>query len=262
MEDLILLDWGAFTLFLLIFMRMVGFVGLNPLFTLGSVPTIAKGGFTLFLAVMVFMMEGGRVEIPNNSLQLMVMMISELGVGMLISLVMNFFLAIPAIGGSIIDMQIGFSMAQAYDPATGSNSTVTGTILSAVMMMIFFAENGHHTLMRLMMTSGMIVPYGEAFFGEIMLELMIQLFLECMLLAVKLSMPIMAAELIAQVGMGILMKTIPQINVFAINIDLKVLIGLIMLIIYMPVISNYLLEIEITMLNSMQQALLSIAGRS
>ena len=84
---------------------------------------------------------------------------------------------------------------------------------------------------------------------------MLELFVECTVLAVKLCMPILAAELLGQLGMGVLMKVIPQINVFSINIELKVIIGLALLLLLMAPFSEYLLEAEMAMLDSMHTLL-------
>ena len=84
--------------------------------------------------------------------------------------------------------------------------------------------------------------------------------LECTILAIKLCMPILAAELLGQVGMGILMKVIPQINVFAINIDLKVIIGLGLLYLLLNPISEFLLGVEVGMLQSLQRLLPMMSG--
>ena len=73
-------------------------------------------------------------------------------------------------------------------------------------------------------------------------------------------MPIMAAELIAQVGMGVLMKVIPQINIFAINIDLKVLVGLGLLFMLLIPFSEFLIDAERMMLNSLHEILLLSTG--
>jgi len=122
-------------------------------------------------------------------------------------------------------------------------------------ILVFFAANGHITLLRIMMTSGEIVPYGAAAFGDAVANRAVELFAECALLAVKLSLPILATELMGQVGMGILMKVIPQINVFAINIELKVIIGLTLILVMMTPFSEYLLEAESEMLRQMQYLL-------
>ena len=84
---------------------------------------------------------------------------------------------------------------------------------------------------------------------------MTELFVECMVLAVKLALPILAAELLGQIGMGILMKVIPQINVFSINIELKMLIGLGLLVLFMAPMNEYLLDAEQRMLVAVRQML-------
>ena len=89
----------------------------------------------------------------------------------------------------------------------------------------------------------------------------IELFLACMLLAVKLAMPILAAELLGEVGMGVLMKAIPQINAFVINIELKVIIGLLLILSALERRStNYLLELESGMLSELGRILRLIGG--
>ena len=89
---------------------------------------------------------------------------------------------------------------------------------------------------------------------------LIQLFVDCTMLGVKLAMPILAAELLGQVGMGVLMKVIPQINIFVINIDLKVIIGMSMLLILMAPFSEFLLEAEAEMLVTLQRVLALMSG--
>ena len=75
------------------------------------------------------------------------------------------------------------------------------------------------------------------------------------MLGIKLCMPILAAELLGQVGMGVLMKAIPQINVFSINIELKVLIGLILLLLLISPFSEFLLQAELTMFDRLRELL-------
>lgn len=88
----------------------------------------------------------------------------------------------------------------------------------------------------------------------------LMLFLACMLLAVKLAMPILAAELLGEVGMGVLMKAIPQINAFVINIELKVIIGLLLFFLLLTPINEFLLELESGMLSELGRILRLIGG--
>ena len=173
---------------------------------------------------------------------------------------MQILLYIPEQEGEVVDTQMGMSMARAYDAGSQSSSTSTASLLRILMMLLFFAANGHHTLLRILLTSGDIVPFGSAAFGDAAANYVVQMFAECTLMAVKLCLPILATELMGQVGMGILMKVIPQINVFAINIELKVIIGLVMLLMMVSPFSEFLLGVESTMLDSLEYALTTIAA--
>ena len=249
------MDWAEVTLFLLILARMSGFVLFNPLLGRQSIPSMVKSGLILLLSFTVFFATEQTVTVPETVLELVLGLIPELLVGYLVGLVMQLFFYIPSLGGEIIDVQMGMSMGRTYDPSSQSSSTVTASLLSALMMLLFFAANGHYTLLQIFMSAGNAVPYGQAAFGQDLYWSLAELFIECTVMAIKLCMPILAAELLGQVGMGILMKVIPQINVFAINIELKVIIGLGLLLVLITPISEYLLRAESQMLNFVRQLL-------
>ena len=254
------MDWNALTLFMMITGRMTGFVVFNPLFGRRGIPNMVKAGFILLLSVCVFAMSPARVEVPSTLLGLAFTFLMELFLGYVLGLIVNFFFYIPMMAGSVIDMQMGLSMASTYDPASGIQVTATSTMLNVLMSLLFFAANGHHTLIRIFATSGLAVPFGGVALGENFYAAMIQIFIDCTILGVKLAMPVLAAEMMGQVGMGILMKVIPQINVFAINIELKVIVGLSMIIILMGAFSDFLLSAETEMLLTLQHILPLMSG--
>jgi len=253
-------DWTALTLFLMITGRMTGMVVFNPLFGRRGIPGLVKAGFVLLLSICVYSMTPVRLEMPSTLLGVAFTFLMELFLGYVLGLVVQFFFYIPLMAGSIIDMQMGLSMAATYDPASGIQVTATSNLLNVLMSLLFFAANGHHTLIRIFLTSGLAVPFGTVSLADNFYAAMIQLFLDCTILGVKLAMPILAAELLGQVGMGILMKVIPQINVFVINIDLKVIIGLTLLLFMLFPISDFLLRAETEMLLSIQQMLPLMSG--
>lgn len=250
-----MIDEGALTLFLLITARMSGFVLFNPLLSRQNIPGVFRAGFALVLSVFTYSVEGGRIAPPAGILPLAAALLMEMAIGLILGMVVQFFFYIPQMAGLAIDTQMGMTMNQIYDSGSHSNMSVTGTLLNALMILLFFCGNGHHTLIRIMVTSSEIVAYGNVSIGHDVTNLMLELFIQCTLLAVKLAMPILAAELIGQLGMGVLMKVIPQINVFSINIELKVLIGLALLVLLMTPFSEFLLEAERTMLNSLHNLL-------
>ena len=255
-----MVDWAQLYLFELIFMRMSGFLLFNPLLGRSSLPAMVKTGMALVLSILVFGTAGTGVPQPDTLVELAFRLLLELGIGLVLGFVMRVVFSVVQIGGEVIDTQMGMTMAQIYDASSQANLSVTASLLNILLILDFFAENGHYTLMRLLTTSGELVPYGAAALGDGVYAYVIELFLACMLLAVKLAMPILAAELLGEVGMGVLMKAIPQINAFVINIELKVIIGLLLFFLLLTPINEFLLELESGMLSELGRILRLIGG--
>lgn len=255
-----MIDWGRLTLVLYILMRMSGFVLFNPLLGRQNVPGIFRAGFILVLTWTVASFTEGSAPVPVNLVEFAVKLLLELGVGFMVGMAVQFFIyLIPQQAGEIIDNQMAMTMSREYDPGSQISMSVSGTLLTILMMLLFFAANGHNTLLRILLTSGNIVPFGQASFGTAAMESAAELFIECFVLAAKLAIPILAAELLGQIGMGVLMKVIPQINVFAINIELKMIIGLGLLLLFMSPISEFMLDAENQMLLAVRQTLTTLA---
>ena len=255
-----MVDWAQLYLFELIFMRMSGFLLFNPLLGRSNLPAMVKTGMALVLSILVFGTAGTGVPQPDTLVELAFRLLLELGIGLVLGFVMRVVFSVVQIGGGGIDTQMGMTMAQIYDASSQANLSVTASLLNILLILDFFAENGHYTLMRLLTTSGELVPYGAAALGDGVYAYVIELFLACMLLAVKLAMPILAAELLGEVGMGVLMKAIPQINAFVINIELKVIIGLLLFFLLLTPINEFLLELESGMLSELGRILRLIGG--
>lgn len=254
------MDWSELYLFTLIFMRVSGFVLFNPILGRNSVPNLAKAGIIMVFSVFVLGMAGEAPAVPGTILEFALRLLLELGLGFVMGFVMQLFFMIIQVGGEVIDAQMGLTMAQVYDASSQVNMTVTASLLNVLFVLNFFAENGHYTMLRIFLTSQQVVPFGQASFGQAVASGVAEIFLSCMVLAIKLAFPILAAELLGELGMGILMKAIPQINAFVINIELKVIIGLVLLFLFLTPISEFLLGAEADMLTSMSRMLQIIAA--
>ena len=250
-------------LFELILMRMSGFVLFSPILGRNNIPNYVKAGVILVLSVFCAGLGGASgVQPPGTLAELAAELLLELAAGFTLGFLMQLSLAVVQLGGEIIDTQMGMTMAQTYDAGSQINMTVTGSLLNILFMLDFFLENGHYTLMRILLTSAELLPYGAVELGEGAAAYVVEIFCGCMVLAAKLAMPILAAELLGEVGMGILMKAIPQINAFVINIELKVIIGLALLFLFLAPMNEFLLAVEQEMLLQLRQALtvLSASG--
>lgn len=249
------MDWATLYLFELVLMRVTGFIAANPLFGRSNYPNMVKAGFIMVLSVFVWSMADTAVTPPTTLIELVVRLLLEFGVGITLAFVMRVFFTVVQVGGEVLDAQMGLNMAQVYDASSQINMTVTASLLNVLMVLTFFAENGHYTLLRIFLSSGEVVPYGTATLGQAVASGVAEVFFSCMVLSLKLAFPILAAELLGELGMGILMKAIPQINAFVINIELKVIIGLLLLFVFLTPINEFLLEVEGDMLTALGRIL-------
>ena len=250
-----MIDWAELTLFLFVMARMSGFILFNPILGRANIPASFRSGMVMVFSVFVTAVSEQQPPDPASVVEFAILMLLEMAIGFLLGMAVNFFFYIPQLAGSMVDTQMGMTMNQMYDAGAQANLSVTGQLLNILMTLLFFAGGGHFTLLRLFLTSEEIVPFGQVSIGLPAYHLMLELFIECTLLAVKLCMPVLVAELIAQVGMGVLMKVIPQINVFAINIELKVIVGLALLLVLTVPFSEFLLQTELAMLESLHDIL-------
>jgi flagellar biosynthetic protein FliR len=231
---------GEFTYFLLILARMGGCIFFNQIFGRGNLPALLKTSMSLFLTITVYSMipPSGDIEV-GSLIVYFFLIIKEIFIGYLIGYIISLFFSTVVIGGEILDMQMGMSMSKIYDPSSNVSMGVAGSFLNLILMFIFFGSNGHLTLIKIFITSCKLIEIGNFSIPKELFYNMVQLFQQILILSLKLSMPIMAVEIILEAGIGILMKAIPQIQVFSVNVQLKIIVGLILIMILVPTFSTF-----------------------
>ena len=221
-------------LFLLIFVRMTGLFVIAPIFG-RNMPTYIKIGIALTSAIlMASVVKVDHVIEINGYLLYAFYIIKEFIVGLVIGFVAYAFFTSIYIAGQIIDMQIGFGMVNVFDPITNIQVPITANLYYMVAMLIFLATNGHHILLKALYQSFRLIPIASAGMGPNMKDNIIEVFRQMFSIGFKIATPILAAILIADVVLGIISKTIPQMNVFVLGMPLKILVGLILIMITIP----------------------------
>ncbi len=240
------------TLFALIMMRMSGFILLNPIFGRTNIPARVKAGLIFILTIVIYSHFSGEAFEPASMIEFAFLLTKEFAAGYLIGYVMQLFFFIISFTGYIIDYQMGLSMSTVYDPSSNAQMAVTGSLLQTWFMLMFFAVDGHLALMKIMVTSAEIVPYGGILITQGLAVRMTEIFLECVELGIRFSIPMIAAEFLIEVGVGILNKVVPQISIFVINIQMKLIVGLGLLVLMFSPIGEYLNKIMTTMMKTVQ----------
>lgn len=247
---------GDFTYFLLIFIRMSGCVFLNQIFGRGNLPNIFKISLSLFLAITVYgiLPPDGDIIIVS-AIEYILLIIKELFIGYLIGYIISIFFSTVVISGEVIGMQIGMSMANIYDPNSNISMGITGSFLNLILILIFFSVNGHLNLIQIFITTCKLIKIGNFTIPKHLFYNMVELFQQILILALKLSMPIMAVEIILEAGIGILMKAIPQIQVFSVNVQLKILVGLLLIMMLVPTFSTFIENLVVLMFDTVENSL-------
>jgi flagellar biosynthetic protein FliR len=173
---------------------------------------------------------------------------------------MHVFDMIATYAGSVMDYQMGLAMATIYDPQNGTQIALTGNILQIYFLLLFFAVDGHLAVIRIICESGNLVPYGQFALGTQVIESVLSIFTAGVELVIKLSFPIIGFEMLMEMAIGLLMKMIPQINLFIISIQLRVIMGIIILMTLISPIGTFLNNQVNQMIQTLQQLLLTIAG--
>lgn len=251
-------------LFFLVLMRMSGFIFLNPVLGRRNIPAMLKTGLTFGLAIIVYstaQAQGVTVDFDtDSSLVFGLSLLKEFVVGYLFGYVMILFDMVMTFAGTVIDFQIGISMAMVYDPQTGSQIALSGNILQIFYLLLFFAVDGHLALIKIVATSGDVVPYGAAVLSQGAALMMMDIFVQCVVLAIKLAFPLIAFEFLVQVGVGILTKITPQINLFVLSIQLRLAVGFVLLVFLVSPFGSYIGDMITTMMNTLEDVLRVAAG--
>lgn len=246
---------NQYLIFLLASCRTAGVIFFNPIFGRNSIPAIMKVGLSLAIAMFAVFQIGTTQVVDYTAIEFIGAMLQGFIIGIVIGFIMTLFLSVFQLGGEVIDMQMGLSMASMYDPATKANISVTGNLLTSMYVLIFFLSNAHLALFTVVIKSFQVIPLGvgqvSSQVGVFFIELMYYIFIY----SVQLAIPIIVTEIIAEFAVGILMRLVPNINVFVINIQIKVFIGLIVVLTIIPALANFMTQMNLLMMEKITQVL-------
>ncbi len=232
MEELWNLVVNNFVGFLLVLCRVTGIFTFNPIFSRTNVPANIKAMISIALAVLMYSFLGGKVSYSFSGVPEFVWLIlTELFIGWVFGTLVYLIITVFIYAGEIIDNQIGLGMAKAMDPTTGIQMPVFANVYYYLFVLYFFITGGHLSYIELFAVSYDSVPIGfDMTLATLDLMSGVVMYLgTAITLAVKFAAPIIAAELITEVSIGIMMKAVPTIQVMTINFQLKIIIGLFVL---------------------------------
>lgn len=214
--------------FLLIFTRMSCFIFVAPFFSTNNTPRTVRASLSFFIALIIFhSLTPHTVPEYSTVLGYTTLVLKEGITGLLIGYGANICNSIVLFAGKIADMEIGLSMVQLMDPLTREASGFTGSLYQYAVMLLLMVTNMHHYILRAMVETYTLIPIGGASFqSDKIMATMVQYLTDYIMISFRICLPIVAAIMMVNAVLGVLAKTAPQINMFSVGIQIKILIGL------------------------------------
>ncbi len=223
--------------FILILVRIGAFFMVFPLFDQTAVPNPTKILLSLVTAFVLFPVVGATPQ--KFVVELMTwFVIKEMFIGFIIAFVAKFFFFILSICGEIITVSIGLSSAQVYNPTFGSSTMVIERFQLYLGTLFFLAFNGHHIFIRGLAKSFELVPISEQILNPLIFRDIAYFAEQILIIGIQLSAPIMATILFLNVGMGIIGRAVPQVNVIVTSWSINILAGFAIMIAMIPLMTE------------------------
>lgn len=211
---------------LLIFVRMSMFIATAPFFSIQSVPARFKIGFSFFLSILIFQVLPVQAIAYETVIDYGIILLKEAITGLLIGFSADICSSIVTFAGQVIDMEIGLSMANMFDPTTNSSISITGGMYHYFVLMLLMISGMHHYIIRAIADSYQLIPLNGAVFNlEYLYHGALQFLGDYFIIGFRICLPIFMCSLLLNIVLGILAKSAPQLNMFAVGLQLKVFIG-------------------------------------
>jgi flagellar biosynthetic protein FliR len=224
---------------MLVAARLTGLFLFTPLLRSATIPRVFKAVFAFMLAVALY------PAVPHidpmvsiDTVQLMPLLFAELLIGISIGLIAAMPLYAMQMGGFIMGYQVGLSLAESFNPELDSNGSVIGMLLFFMTIFVFIGLGGFELLFLALAESFHTAPIGMFTAGDVPLAMFVDVINSGFELAIRVATPVIAAVSMSQVAMGLVMKTMPQVNIMSIGFAIQILTGLILLMLMINVMGE------------------------
>lgn len=243
--------------FLLVVVRTGCFVAVAPLFGHKSINVRLRVLIAVCISLSIF--SAADIALPEYETVFgyTMLILKEAAVGLSMGFVASMVMHVLILAGEFIDREIGFTMSTNFDISTGALVTITSELYDKLVYMVMLVTNLHFYILKALAQSFELVPLGHVSVNMPYMYTAVLSFIgEYFSIGFRIAMPIFLGAMILNVILGVLSKSSPQMNMFAVGIQLKVAMGLLILsvaIMFVPNITTYLME-------KMQNMLMSLMG--
>lgn len=228
--------WQYADVFILILVRATSLFIISPVFGRKNMPAMLKIGFGVIIAFIILpTIDITSIQKYDSVLQYSLVVVNEFLIGLVLGFISYMSFTALYIAGEIIDTQIGFGMVNVIDPQSNIQMPVMANFLNIFAMLIFLLLDGHHVIISAIFYSYKVLPIGVMSVNSLVVNDFVKIFADMFIIGFKIAAPVTAAILIADLVLGILARTVPQMHVFEVGMPLKIVIGLGAVMVMIPI---------------------------
>lgn len=232
-------SYGDLEVFLLIVVRVTCFIFVCPFFGGRQTPNLVKVGFGLLLSVLLYGAVPRVAPNYNTVIGYTIIVLKEVTVGFLIGYAVQLCELIINFAGQIVDMQIGLSMVNLFDPNTNEQVTITGQLYSQVLTVSLIITGMYRYILDALVDTFTLIPInGAVIHADRMLNVVVAFLRDYIVIGFRISLPIFIITFITNVILGVLAKVSPQMNMFSVGIQIKIVVGLMVMFITVSMMGN------------------------
>lgn len=222
-------------LFILIFLRVSAIVALTPILGDRTVPLRVKGGLSLLIAALLFpFVKAGPGTMNFDLAALIFRMASEVFVGAVIGFTARLLFAGVQLAGQLVGFQMGFSIVNVIDPVNSDQVSIISEFQYLIAVLLFLSLDGHHIFLSALAESFRMVPPLDLHVRGELFQVLMVFVTDMFEVALKMGAPVMAMLFFLSVGLGLVARTVPQINIFIVGFPVQIAVGLISLGVTLP----------------------------
>jgi flagellar biosynthesis protein FliR len=214
--------------FILVLIRISAIIMMSPAFGDATVPATVKWGLSILISLLLFPTVKGGIPTMGDFglLTLVVGIAGELLIGIIIGFSARLIFAGIQLAGEMLGFQMGFSVASVIDPTSSVQVSVIAEFQYLLSILLFLTVNAHHLFISAIADSYRAIPPLSIYLSGPLLQAFVSLSKDLFVIAVKISAPVTAVLFFTNVAMGLVARTVPQMNVFMVSFPLQIGIGL------------------------------------
>jgi flagellar biosynthetic protein FliR len=218
--------------FTIVFLRISAMLVMIPVMGERSVPLRVKAGLAMLIALLVY--PAIRLNMPQlradaEIIAVALAMTGEVMIGLIIGFAARMIFAGIRFAGDMIGIQMGLSIVNVIDPVSSAQVSIMAEFQYLFAVLVYLAVDGHHMFISAICDSYRFVTPFAYHFSPSLMQSILLFSKEIFVTAVKISAPVMAVLLFSNVALGVVARTVPQINVFIVGMPLQVATGLIII---------------------------------